>query len=560
MRLTLGAPLASSRPFALVLLLAAPCTGQVTSRLSVDTAGGDGNHNSHWASVSRDGKSIAFYSLASDLVAGDKNGAYDVFVRDLVTGTTTRVSVDSAGVEAKSSSWYPALSADGNVVVFESDAKNLVANDNNGARDVFAHDRVTGVTERVSVDSAGVEANLSSSWASVSGDGRYVVFESSASNLVAGDTNGVADVFVHDRTTGVTTRVSVDSAGAEGNADSHLGAIADDVPVIVFSSFATNLVAGDTNFRGDAFVHDLATGTTERVSVDSAGNEGNHVSGGPAALSADGMLVVFGSAASNLVSGDTNAHSDIFVHDRATGTTERVSVDSAGVQGDRSSVEPEIADDGTSVTFYSYATNLVAGDANNRPDVFVHDRPTGFTERVSVDSSGGDGNGDCFYPSISGDGRIVAFSSLASDLVTADGNGAWDVFARDRCAVDASWTSYGAGRAGTLGVPSLAPRADPVLGTTLDVDLGNSAGIATPGLLFIGFQRAQVPWAGGDLLVQPFVVIPLVVPAAGATFTTVLPKDFRLGGFVLDLQAAELDAGAARGIASTAGLELVLGC
>jgi hypothetical protein len=541
-----------------LLLLAAPAFGQLTTRASVDTAGGDSNHNSHHPSLSADGSLVAFYSFASDLVASDKNGAYDVFVRDLASGVTERVSVDSAGGEANSSSWYPAISADGSCVAFESDAKNLVAGDTNGSRDVFVHDRTTGVTERVSVDSAGAEGNGSSSWASISADGRYVAFESLATNLVAGDTNGWPDVFVHDRVTGITERVSVDSTGAEGNGDSHRPELSGDGSIVAFASYATNLVAGDTNFRTDIFVHDRASGVTERVSVDSSGLEADRDSS-DASISADGRIVAFASAATNLDPAGKNGYGDVFVHDRSSGSTALITKSPAGVEGDKSSVWPHVSEDGRSVAFYSYASNLVAGDGNGGADAFVRDLATGFTDRMSVDTAGGDSNGDTLNVSISGDGRVVAFASRASDLVGSDGNGAWDVFARDRCVVHASWTNYGAGFPGTQGVPSFTAQSNPVLGTTLSCDLANSSGVPTPAALFVGFQRTQIAWRGGDLLVLPTLVVPFVLPAAGTSFVAGLPTDFRLGGLILDLQAAELDSGAAKGISSTPGLELVLG-
>src|SRR5438552_5705991 len=192
-------------------------------------------------------------------------------------------------------------------------------------------------TERVSVDSGGTEANDASLSSALSADGRFVAFDSAATDLVAADTNGVSDVFVHDRQTGATERVSVASGGAQGNGSSGLigfafpPALSADGRFIAFVSFATNLVAGDTNGATDVFVHDRLTGTTERVSVASGGTEGNDASLG-FALSADGRFVAFQSDATNLVAGDTNGATDVFVHDRQTGTTERATVATGGGQ------------------------------------------------------------------------------------------------------------------------------------------------------------------------------------------------------------------------------------
>ncbi|MPY76872.1 MAG: hypothetical protein GEU87_21770, partial [Alphaproteobacteria bacterium] len=213
-------------------------------------------------------------------------------------GDTIRVSVNSAGVEGNNNSFGSSVSADGRYVVFDSAASNLVAGDTNNASDVFVHDTSSGATTRVSVNSAGVEGNDTSFSPSVSADGRYVAFHSAASNLVAGDTNGVSDVLVHDTSSGDTIRVSVDSAGVEGNADSFDLSVSADGRYVAFRSFATTLVAGDTNNAFDVFVHDTSTGDTIRVSVNGAGTEGNNNSFG-SSVSADGRYVVFDSAASN---------------------------------------------------------------------------------------------------------------------------------------------------------------------------------------------------------------------------------------------------------------------
>jgi archaellum component FlaF (FlaF/FlaG flagellin family) len=248
--------------------------------------------------------------------------------------------------------------------------------------DVFVHDRRTGATERVSIDSAGNQGNLPSFDPAISANGRFVAFSSFADNLVPGDTNGgdllfgAADVFVHDRRTGVTTRVSVDSAGNQANNGSLAPAISANGRFVAFGSLADNLVPGDTNGQTDAFVHDRRTGATERVSVDSAGNQGNNGSGG-SAITANGRYVAFSSDADNLVPGDTNGETDAFVHDRRTGATERVSIDSAGNQGNNFSGGSAISANGRFVAFWSDADNLVPGDTNGQTDAFVHDRKTG---------------------------------------------------------------------------------------------------------------------------------------------------------------------------------------
>ena len=326
----------------------------------------------------------------------------------------------AAASQADRGSDEPAISANGRFVAFSSTASNLVAGDTNNFEDIFVHDRRTGATELVSValGAAGVDGTSVSS--AISADGRYVAFVSDATNLVAGDTNGQSDIFVHDRRTGATERVSVDSSGVQADRGSDEPAISANGRFVAFSSTASNLVADDTNGQRDIFVHDRRTGAGDRVSVDTSGAQGNDGSYGPA-ISANGRFVAFRSLASNLVADDTNGQSDIFVHDRRTGATERVSVDSSGIQANNrvSDLLPAISADGRYVAFGSQASNLVAGDTNDREDIFVHDRRTGATERVSVDSSGVQADGNSNEPAISADGRYVAFVSDATNLVDA---------------------------------------------------------------------------------------------------------------------------------------------
>jgi len=246
-----------------------------TTRVSTTSAGAQATGGSSSGAVlSADGRYVAFTSSASNLVAGDTNVESDAFIRDTLTGVTTRVSTSSAGVEGNSPSYASAISADGRYVLFSSDATNLVAGDTNWCRDAFIKDTLTGVTTRVSTSSAGVQGGGDSFVSAISADGRYVAFSSDATNLVAGDTNGTSDAFIKDTLTGVTTRVSTSSAGGEGNSSSNVSAISADGRYVAFSSDATNLVAGDTNGTYDAFIKDTLTGVTTRVSTSSAGGGG----------------------------------------------------------------------------------------------------------------------------------------------------------------------------------------------------------------------------------------------------------------------------------------------
>jgi Tol biopolymer transport system component len=405
------------------------------TRVSVNSAGNQGNNTSGDPSISGDGRFVAFASRPANLVPGGTNNSQDIFVRDLVTNTTTRVSVDSAGNPGNGESYYPSISGDGRFVVFASDAANLVPGDTNGSRDIFVRDLSTNTTTRVSVDSAGNQGNGISnpflSKPSISADGRFVAFVSTASNLVPGDTNLVEDIFVRDTLVNTTTRVSVDSAGNQGNNNSISTSISADGRFVAFSSNATNLVPGDTNSSQDVFVRDLLTNTITRVSVDSAGNQGNSLSSFTS-ISADGRFLAFVSGATNLVPGDTNNNNDIFVRDTLANTTTRLSVDSAGNQANNNSFGvASISGDGRFVAFNSAATNLVPGDTNGSADIFVRDTRANTTTRVSVSGAGNQANDTSFSTSISGDGRFVVFDSNATNLVPGDSNNTGDVFVVD---------------------------------------------------------------------------------------------------------------------------------
>ncbi len=374
---------------------------------------------------------MAFDSWASNLVSNDTNNTQDVFVHDRQTGQTSRVSLSSDGTEGNNWSKTPAISADGRYVAFYSWAGNLASNDTNNTLDVFVHDRQTGQTSRVSVASNGTQGNGPSYLGAFSTDGRYVAFFSDASNLVSGDTNGFSDVFVHDRQTGKTKRISVASNGTQGNNHSFSSSISADGRYVAYASWANNLVSGDINGFADVFVHDRQTEQTTRVSIASNGAQGNNDSYWPS-ISTDGRYVTYGSLATNLVSGEIYSYWDVFLHDQQTGETIRISIASNGVQGNNDSYWPSISADNRYITFYSNANNLVENDTGGYADVFIHDRQTGQTSRVSISFNGIQGNSNSYGSSISADGRYIAFYSLASNLVNVDTNGYSDVFVHDR--------------------------------------------------------------------------------------------------------------------------------
>jgi tricorn protease-like protein len=401
-----------------------------TERVSLGSDGAQGNGYSARPAISARGRFVAFQAWASTLVKGDTNRATDVFVHDRKTGETERVSVGSGGAQGNQESFNPSISATGRFVSFVSAASNLVENDTNDWYDVFVHDRRTGKTERVSVSSRGTQGNNTSFDTAISAHGRFVAVASAAWNLVPRDTNFSHDIFVHDRRTGETERVSVSSGGVAGNGPSFGPVISDHGRRLAFYSYASNLVGGDTNGATDVFFHDRRTGRTERVSVSSGGAQGNDDSFYASISACGGRFVSFASAASNLVRNDTNHAIDLFVHDRRTGETERVSVSSGGVQGNDRSYVGSLSATGRFVAFFSDASNLVEGDTNGAMDVFVHDRRTGETELVSLSSHGIQGTGDSFGPSISSGGRFLAFGSSASNLVAGDTNDEDDIFVR----------------------------------------------------------------------------------------------------------------------------------
>jgi Tol biopolymer transport system component len=382
-------------------------------RASVDLAGGDPNRESSGPSISADGRYVAFESEASDLVGGDENGFSDVFVRDLLGGTTTRVSVDTTGGNANGRSSGPSISADGRFVSFWSGASDLVAGDANGFEDVFVRDMVSGVTRRVSVDMDGGDPDLYSFSAAISANGRYVAFISWASDLAAEDTNHDSDVFVRDMAQGSTAPASIEMVSGELHGGMFGSpSISGDGRYVAFAGREGGYWGGTL----DVFVRDLRRGVTTKVSVNWQGRDPLGESLNPD-ISADGRYVSFDSTACDIVPGSCGTQA--YVRDMRDETTIRVSVDPDGGRA------PSISADGRYVALSSL-----------HGDVFLRDLVANTTTQVSVDQDGGSPDGASFAPSISADGQNIAFSSYASDLVPGDYNGLIDVFVR-RLARDA---------------------------------------------------------------------------------------------------------------------------
>jgi Tol biopolymer transport system component len=397
-----------------------------TTRVSVSAAGAQGNGSSDGAAVSADGRFVAFESIVS-FAPDDTNGERDIYIRDRVNGTTQRVSLGSSVVQAVGGpSVEPAISSDGRFVAFTSWATNLVLDDTNGFRDIFIRDRGIPTTFRVSVGFDGKPANDYSVHPSISADGRYVVFESYATNIVAGDTNNSPDIFLHDRKTLTTVRVSVATGGAQAAGPSVTPRISADGRTVVFKSDAANLVPGDTNKLADIFARDLDTGTTTRVSVGTGGVQSNGYNNHPV-VSGDGRFVAFYADGSNFQAG---AGKGTYVHDRQTGVTSALFAIASG--GNLPVGTPAaISSDGQQVC-------VVGVDKPGIIEATLINRQTLAKTRVSVSTSGDAANIDIADCSLNADGTIVGYSTAATNLVPSDTNQARDVFVRTAFAAMAS--------------------------------------------------------------------------------------------------------------------------
>jgi len=396
-----------------------------TERVSVSTEGAQAYRTCSWPSIGAAGRFVTFLSESSTLVEGHVTAWRDVFLRDRLLGTTEVISLTSSGEPANyASHGYAPLSGDGRLVAFPSWASNLVPGDTNAKYDIFLRDRLAETTECVSVAASGLPANDDSALPSISADGRFVAFASSATDLVSRDTNGCSDVFVRDRQRGITDLVSVSTSGEQGNAKCGWSSISADGRFVAFYSFSTNLVPGDTNGEYDIFVRDRQLGTTERVNVSSTGEQSN----GPweyygqtaeaPGISADGRCVVFPSHATTLITDDSNRLCDVFLRDRLAGTTERVSLTNSGEQSNGESTSASISADGRYVVFASRG-GLVPQDRNFKRDIYVRDRwgfgdvPYGHWARLEVEACVAAGIVFGYGPDTYASGDIVTRDQMA---------------------------------------------------------------------------------------------------------------------------------------------------
>jgi len=413
-----------------VFIQPAAADSEVTERVSISSEGEQGNAASETPDVSADGRMVVFTSEASNLVPDDANGKDDIFLHDWASGQTRRVSLAADGSEGNADSGWPAISADGRWVVFASDASNLVPGDTNGASDVFLVDLQGGGIERISVSAAGTQANGASTQPAISGNGRYIAFSSNATNLFSSATSGQQEVYLLDRSNGSLQWVSRPLPGRTNNGSSIEPAISSDGNWVAFSSSSSQLVSNDTSLLRDIFLWSRTSGTILRITETASGADADSVSYVPA-ISADGRYVVFRTYASNLVP-DTNALGDVYLYDRVNDSLEIASLANDGSQAlNGSSDEAVVSDDGRFVAFRSNASNLIAGDSNGAADIFIRDRAAGTTTLASAASDASQSDGNSYSPAFSADGQVLAFYSegVNLDLLRVDDNAVGDVFA-----------------------------------------------------------------------------------------------------------------------------------
>ncbi len=503
---------------AVIVAFGGPAGAQTTTMESVDAQGRFGGPTTYATvdAMTPDGRFIVFDSGCISYAPGVPGiTVAHVYLRDRANGSVERVSLTSNGQAPNGDTWVADISDDGRVVVFQSSATNLVPGDTNGFYDIFARDRASGVTERLSVGPGGIEANHFCFSPAISGDGRYVVFTSGASNLVPGDQGLVSNVFLRDRQLGVTLLVDVNTAGGFSNGGGGNPRISPDGRFVVFQHSGTDLVAVDNNGVIDVFLRDRVAGTTELVSVSSAGVQANG-DGWQATLSADARYIAWWSFASNLVPGDTNGSSDVFVRDRVTGTTMCASLDAFGAVGDNHSGDPVLSRDGRSVAFASRATNLVLPDLNGKLDVLFRNLQTGTLRRLSDGPFGAQGDGDSFGAINGADGRYVAFTSEAANLVLRDRDMGGDAFLVDTQLAVTPSAVYCTVKTNSAGcTPMISVTGAAHTGGAFDSFYVVAYYVlpGKPGVLLWSASPAAQPFGGGTLCVQSPLARAVVPPA-----------------------------------------------
>jgi Tol biopolymer transport system component len=388
--------------------------GLDTKGASVNAYAGSSN------ALSEDGRILVFASAAANLVPGDTNAAEDIFAYDRITQKTERLSVGVQGEQADGSSYAPSVSADGKRVVFLTQASNLNPDASSqcltaGCFSIILHDRSTSQNTLVNRNTLGLRIPVVPLDAQISGNGNFVVF-TTQNPVTVGDTNGEGDIVIRDLAANVTRAVSVDATGNTGQHSSRQPTVSNDGRFVAFSTRSV-LVPDDTRGFNDVYMRDMQTGTIRRMSITTNDKQASESSFG-GAISADGKSVAFLSAAANLVPHDTNARVDVFVRDWQAHKTTRVSIASDGTEANEGSYyQPSISSDGRYIVFTSYASNLVGADVNGSPDVFIYYRNYGITRRVDRASyDGAITNLGADSQAVSGNGKVIVFSSASANL------------------------------------------------------------------------------------------------------------------------------------------------
>jgi len=403
-----------------------------TELVSVDNSSIQGNQASSDAVISADGRFVAFSSNADNLVAGDTNGYWDVFVRDRFLNITERVSISTSGQEGNHHSKEPSISADGRYVVFTSFASNLVEGGvPSGQPQLYVRDRFLGTTELVSISPDGNPGDGWSQSGSINANGRFVTFISSSTNLMASATDGKCEVFVRDLVLNISERVSISNDGSISGGCGWPPSISGDGRFVAFVSWAPLDCVDD--LWANLFVHDRQLKTTTRIAQQFHWDEGmSYIY--QTSLSGDGRYLAFVNRPSIIYGrpdfDDPNFwnyfNPNIFVLDRASGNIKMVSVSDSGEWSNYESMEPSISSDGRYLVFTSYANNLVVGDDNDAPDIFICDLQSSTIQRVFDSPSIYEGLD--FNPSLSDAGNYLVFNFNADNLVVGDSNGNTDVF------------------------------------------------------------------------------------------------------------------------------------
>jgi hypothetical protein len=410
-------------------------TGTVVE-IDATAAGVQSNGTDDWGYFLNDTTKALLITNGSNLASGDSNGGDDIFIKNISTGALTAISSSSAGVIGNQSSDFLINTTDETKFFFSSTASNLVAGDSNSVSDIFMKNVSTGVTTVVSSSSAGVVSSGPSAFFALSQDEGKVWFQSLGSNLVSGDTNSGVDVFIKNLSTGALTLVSSTSGGAFGNGGSNLVQISGDETKALLSTTSSNFSGADTNTTNDLYIKNISTGALTLVSATQAGVVGNAASSINytyiyTTANADLSKVIFYSAATNFAASDTNSMDDLFLKNVTSGALTLISGTAAGVVGNAFSELNEVSADFNKVVFTSAASNLASGDTNGAKDVFLKDVTTGALTLVSSSSAGAAGNGVSEFLAWSVDGSKVLFTSTSSNLVSGDTNGAIDLFVKN---------------------------------------------------------------------------------------------------------------------------------